>query len=192
MKTGLGLSMKFRLFYAKFNLLRFWLYKKFLGFDVANQFITRVDKISLQLILRKNGAQIGHNCDIETGLTFHNCHDYHNLIIGDNCHVGKQCFFDLRGRVMIGKNVVISMKSSFITHQDMNKSDLKSIYPSSYEDIIINDNCYLGVNTIVLKGVEIGNNSIVAAGCVVVSDVIENMIVGGVPAKTIKRLNFLA
>ena len=140
MKTGLGLYLKYRLFYAHINLIRFWLRKKLLGFDVANQFLQRVDKISMQLILKNNGAKIGENCDIETGLTFHNCKSYSNLIIGNNCHIGKNCFFDLRETIIISDNVVISMQCTFITHIDMSKSELSRIYPQKQKPVRINKN----------------------------------------------------
>jgi len=62
LKTGLGLYNKLRTIISYINLFRFWWRKIFLGFEFANLYIQRVDKISLQLILRKNGAII----DIET------------------------------------------------------------------------------------------------------------------------------
>ncbi len=188
MKTGLGLFRKLRVVYANINLFRFWWRMTFLGFDVANQFIQRVDKVSLKLVLCKNGATIGQNCDIETGLVFHNCKNYKNLIIGNNCHIGKNCFFDLRGKVIIGDNVVVSMHCTFITHQDMNKSPLRQLYPATFSNIIIKNNSYLGVNSTILQGVTVGRSCIVAAGAVVKSDVKELSLVGGVPAKFIKKL----
>ena len=54
---------------------------------------------------------------------------------------------------------------------------------------IIGNNVTLFCNTTVLGNIKIGNNVIVAAGAVVVNDVPDNCIVGGVPAEIIKRLN---
>jgi len=101
MKTGFGTQKKLRLLNVYFNLFSFKVRRNLLGFDVANQFMQRVDKSSIQLILKRYGATIGKNCDIETGLIFHNCKDYSNLIIGNNCHIGKNCFFDLQDKVTI-------------------------------------------------------------------------------------------
>lgn len=187
MKTGFGLYRKLRLIYANLNLFRFWWRKNLIGFDVANVFLQRVDKRSIQLILRKNGATIGKNCDIETGLIFHNCNNYKNLIIGNDCHIGKNCFFDLRGKVNIEDNVVISMQCSFITHQDMNKSALRELYPASFSNIVIKNNSYLGANATILQGVTVGRSSIVAAGALVKKNTRDFVIIAGVPAKTIKN-----
>lgn len=189
MKTGLGLYKKYRMLYAHLNLFRFSLRKILLDFEIANIFLQRVDKISLQLILKKNGAAIGKNCDIETGLIFHNCIDYSNLIIGDNCHIGKNVFFDLRDVITIGNNVVISMRCTFITHIDMNKSPLSNNYPDCSSSIVIKDNSYLGAEVNILKGVEVGKNVIIGAGAVVLKNTGDDVIIGGVPAKIIKKIN---
>ncbi|MFP4024600.1 MAG: acyltransferase [Thiohalospira sp.] len=189
MKTGLGIHQKLRKSYAYCNLIRFTIRKKLLGFDVANQFLQRVDKISMQLILKNNGATIGNNCDIETGLIFHNCKDYCNLIVGNNCHIGKNCFFDLREKVIIGNNVVISMQCSFITHIDMSKSTLKENYKATQKPIYINDNCYLGVGVRLLLGVRLLESVFVAANALIIKNVESHTMVGGVPAKIIKKLS---
>jgi acetyltransferase-like isoleucine patch superfamily enzyme len=163
--------------------------KKIIGFDVANLFLQRVDKQSLLLILKKNGATIGEQCDIETGLTFHNCKNYSNLFVGTNCHIGKNCFFDLHEKVIIGNNVVISMQCTLLTHIDLNKSTLSTKYPAETGDIVVGDNSYLGANTTVLHKVSIGKNVVSAAGAVITKNVEDHCLVGGVPAIIIKTFN---
>lgn len=49
-------------------------------------------------------------------------------------------------------------------------------------------NAWIGSNATVLQGVTVGENSVVAAGAVVTKDVPANSIVGGVPAKLIKKI----
>ena len=189
MKTGLGLFRKYRILISYINLFRFNLRKYFIGFDYANNFIRRVDKYSIQLILKKNGAIIGKNCDIETGLTFHNCKSYSNLIIGNNCHIGKDCFFDLRDRVEIGNNVVISMLCNFITHIDMNKSELSIKYPATRSKIKIKDHTYVGANVTILMGITLNENVFVGANSLIKDDVEKYTMVGGVPTKVIRKLS---
>jgi acetyltransferase-like isoleucine patch superfamily enzyme len=188
MKTGLGLQRRLIILNRQMNIFRFWLLKTLLGFNAANLFLQRLDKSSIQAVLIKNGAIIGQNCDIETGLIFHNCKDYSNLIMGKNCHIGKNCFFDLRGKVVIEDNVVISMKTMFATHQDMNKSGLKQIYPATYSDILVRSNSYIGAGATILQGVTINPFSMVAAGAVVVRDVPDWTMVGGTPARVLKNI----
>lgn len=161
--------------------------KYFIGFDYANLFLERVDKISLQLILKKNGASIGKNSDIQTGITFHNCENYINLNIGDNCHIGKNCFFDLREKIIIKDNVVISMQCTFITHIDITQSELSKLYPSASKKIIINKNCYLGARSTILMGIELGESSLIASCSLINKNVEPYTIVAGIPAKLLKK-----
>ncbi|MCU0473988.1 MAG: acyltransferase [Bacteroidales bacterium] len=155
---------------------------------MANLFIQRVDKESLQLILKRNGASIGKNCDIESGLIFHNCLDYSNLSVGFNCHIGKNCFFDLKDKVEIRNNVVISMQVTFVTHIDMSKSPLSLKFPITSDPIIINDGVYIGANSTILKGVVLDKNCFVAAGSLVNDYVKPATMVGGIPARIIKEI----
>jgi len=55
--------------------------------------------------------------------------------------------------------------------------------------VVIEDNVWVGMNSSILKGVTIGKNSIVAAHSVVTKAVPENVLVAGIPAKVIKKLD---
>lgn len=54
--------------------------------------------------------------------------------------------------------------------------------------IVLGKNVWVGSNATVLPGVTIGDNAVIAAGAVVTKDVAPDTIVGGVPAKVIKRI----
>ena len=56
------------------------------------------------------------------------------------------------------------------------------------EPIYIMDNVWIGMDATILKGITIGENSIIAAGSLVTKDVEPNTIVGGNPATIIKKL----
>ena len=57
-----------------------------------------------------------------------------------------------------------------------------------YNRITILENCFIGFGAIILPGVNIGPNSVVAAGSVVVRDVPQNTVVGGNPARFLKSI----
>ncbi|MBR2699814.1 MAG: 2,3,4,5-tetrahydropyridine-2,6-dicarboxylate N-acetyltransferase [Clostridia bacterium] len=60
------------------------------------------------------------------------------------------------------------------------------VEPASATPVIVEDGVLIGANAVVIEGVRIGKNAVVAAGSVVISDVPENAVVAGVPAKVIK------
>lgn len=66
----------------------------------------------------------------------------------------------------------------------MNQATGERINPAA--DVILGDHVWVGLKVQVLKGVRVGEHSILAAGCVVIRDVPAHTIVAGVPAKPIR------
>jgi acetyltransferase-like isoleucine patch superfamily enzyme len=54
--------------------------------------------------------------------------------------------------------------------------------------IVLKRNCWIGANAVILPGVTVGVNSVVAAGSVVTKDVPSDTVVAGVPARVIKKV----
>jgi acetyltransferase-like isoleucine patch superfamily enzyme len=99
---------------------------------------------------------------------------------GANRNVDITCFSSIK----IGNNVLIS-KGVMIRD-----SDNHSVGGAEYvgtKPIVICDNVWIGVRAIILKGVTIGEGSIVAAGAVVTHNVPPHTLVGGVPARIIRE-----
>jgi len=168
------------------SVIQFLFREYIFGFENACNYLKKLPASSLIPILSLRGAKIGENCDIQNGIVFHNCKTFKNFIVGNNCHIGKDCFFDLRDKIVLGNNVVISMRSNFITHIDMTKSELSKIYPATSLPIIVEDHVYIGSNVSVLMGCKIGNGALIAAGSLVIDNVNGNSLVAGVPAKFIR------
>jgi len=186
---GIGIRKIIGRVYFRYNVLNFDIRKFMFGFDYANNSIRNLDKVSLLLILKKYGSTIGNDCDIESGLTFHNCSDYKKFIVGDNVHIGKNCFFDLADEVQIDSNVVVSMNTSFITHINMKKSELEKVYKSKTDKVIVGKNTYIGANCCLLMGTELGESCFVAAGSVVTKSFTNNSFIAGVPAVLKRKTN---
>ena len=96
-------------------------------------------------------------------------------------------YFDcVRKSIYLGKGTYIGPNVGLITanHRFDNLDD--------YEeggDIVIGQNCWLGMNTVILPGVTLGNHTIVGAGAVVTKSFLQGYcVLGGVPAKIIKTL----
>ena len=89
-------------------------------------------------------------------------------------------------KTTIGENVTITTGSKIINHFPV----LSTQGITEYEmgDIIIGDNVFIGMNSLIIKSVTIGNGAIIGAGSVVTKDIPELSIVGGNPAKVIGRV----
>lgn len=90
----------------------------------------------------------------------------------------------------IGDYTVITQGVVILTH-DYSLSTLRRVYGEwigEGKETVIGENCFLGMNSIILMGSHIGNNVIVGAGSVVHGDVPDNVLIAGNPAKVICTL----
>jgi acetyltransferase-like isoleucine patch superfamily enzyme len=93
---------------------------------------------------------------------------------------------DYSGGVTIGNNVWISQNALIETHGHVISKAPKSLWAVKRSQLVIEDEAWIGANVIILESVNrVGKGAIVAAGSVVVRDVPDMAIVGGVPAKNI-------
>ena len=110
--------------------------------------------------------------------------------IGSDTFIGHETLINgsYKSKVIIGSNVDISHRVTISTgsHEiDMQNDHTAGI--GIFEDIIIEDGAWIGMNSIILPGVTIGEKSIVAAGSVVIKSVPPYTIVAGNPATIKKR-----
>lgn len=123
--------------------------------------------------------------------------------IGNYCYIGEGTRIWSGERIKIGNNVLISHNvniidttSHEIDYQERHDGFKKIItegHPSEKGNILTNpieikDNVWINMNAIILKGVNIGTGSIIAAGAVVTKNVPDYTMVAGNPAKIIKYL----
>jgi acetyltransferase-like isoleucine patch superfamily enzyme len=113
-------------------------------------------------------------------------------------HIGKDCHINYTAKILdpafvsIGNNVILSDCTIF--GHDGSAQMLATAYGVAIDavgKVEIRDNVFIGWNAIVMPGVCIGPNAIVAAGAVVSADVPPNSVVGGVPAKVIGSVDAL-
>ena len=106
--------------------------------------------------------------------------------IGKNVFINFDCTFLDLGGITIEDGVQIAPKVSLLSEGHPIAPDKRhSLVPKS---IHIKKNVWIGANATILHGVTIGENSVVAAGAVVSKNVPDNVVVGGTPAKIIKKI----
>ncbi len=108
-----------------------------------------------------------------------------NIHIGRNVFINSGCHFQDQGGIYIGDDVLIGHNVILATiDHDLDPFDRHN----HYAPIRIGNRVWIGSGAIITKGVCIGDGAVVAAGAVVTKDVEKNIIVGGVPAKFIKKI----
>ena len=109
-----------------------------------------------------------------------------SIVIGDRVFIGHGCEFNIRARISIANDCLIAAGCKFIDHDHgLALGQPMNLQPGPEAAIIIEEDVWLGVNVVVLKGVTIARGAVVAAGAVVTKSVGENEIWGGVPARKI-------
>lgn len=133
----------------------------------------------------------GSYCRIEASANISNSY---SLIFGDNVQINDKCHIAAVKSVIISDNVLIG-SNVFISDHDHGEFSIESLRlpPSSRilisSPIYIGRNVWIGENVVILKGVKIGESSIIAAGAVVTKDMPSFSLIAGVPAKVIKVIN---
>lgn len=109
-----------------------------------------------------------------------------NISVGENVFINACCHFQDHGGVTLGDGCQIGHNVVFATlNHGLAPEDRAFTYP---DPIVLERNVWVGSNATILQGVTIGENAVVAAGAVVTRDVPANTIVGGVPAKFIRKI----
>jgi acetyltransferase-like isoleucine patch superfamily enzyme len=109
-----------------------------------------------------------------------------NISVGKNVFINSGCRFQDQGGITIGDGALIGHNVVFATlNHDIDPRKRSTMHPAP---IVIGKNVWIGANATVVPGVTIGDGAVIAAGAVVTKDVPANVIVGGVPAKIIKKI----
>lgn len=109
-----------------------------------------------------------------------------NIHLGKNVFINSCCHFQDQGGITIGNNVLIGHNVVIATLNHNPIPELRaSILP---KPVKIGNNVWIGANATILPGVTIEDGAIIAAGAVVTKNVKKNTIVGGNPAKVIKKI----
>lgn len=133
------------------------------------------DNVTFNSSSRFNHRGLNHKCILQTSQN--GC-----INIGNNCgfsavSIVSSIKVDIGNNVMCGANVIIGDRND---HEDR--------YPEfPPAPVVIKDNVWVGMNCVIMKGVTIGENSIIGANSVVTKDIPANCIAAGSPCRVIKN-----
>lgn len=113
------------------------------------------------------------------------------LILEEYAQINPHCFLLNFDTIKIGKNSTLAYQVMILTSANPNSpyNRLSELYPPTHAPVVIGDNVWVGARAVILPGVKIGNNVVVAAGSVVTKDIPDNRLVAGVPAIVKKQIN---
>ena len=141
-------------------------------------------------LLKKRLKKCGSNIKLESSV-----HVFvpEGLSIGDNTSIAPYTVIYATFGVTIGKNCLISSNCGISSYNHI----IESLERPANTDrdaefskpVIIGDNVWIGMNSCVLPGITIGDNSIIGSGSVVTKNIPANEIWVGNPAKCIKKIN---
>lgn len=128
-----------------------------------------------------------------------NCYDIDSVIVGNYTYGAIRVInYNRRERLSIGAFCSLAQEVTFILNADHNINTIssfpykvkvlgQSLEGTSKGDIIIDDDVWIGYRATILSGVHIHQGAVIAAGAVVTHDVPPYAVVGGVPARIIKK-----
>lgn len=110
------------------------------------------------------------------------------IIFGNNVHTNNNLFVCALNIIKIGSDTLIGEHVTILDHEAHGTSAKNRRSVGEIGDVIIGENVWIGNNVLILKNTEIGENCIVAAGAVVSGKYPPNVIIGGIPAKIIRKI----
>lgn len=154
-----------------------------IGFPVATLFGERHIRIG-------ENTMIGRHCTLSVGYSQDDPHERTDgLVIGDRCVIGARSSFTAHESIVIGDDVWfgqdVLVSDSGHGYQDPGLPIGVQLAP--HQPVRIGSGSWIGHGVIVLPGTTIGRQVVVAAGSVVRGEVEDHAVVGGVPAKPLRR-----
>lgn len=144
-------------------------------------------------LCKKKFAEYSEGADFRAGAYAVNCSKIYlgkNVVIRPSTMLfadprGNNGLIIIRDDVLIGSGVHIYVGNHRYDRKGVNIIN-QGHYPS--QNVLLDEGCWIGANSIILPGVSIGKNSVVGAGSVVTKDIPDYSIACGNPAKIIKEI----
>ena len=110
--------------------------------------------------------------------------------IGDGCFFNNYCSINCLNKVLIGKDTIFGENVKIYDHNHKFSDFSKTIKKQGFSigSVYIGNHCWIGSNTVILKGTEIGDNCVIGAGCIVSGKIPANSILKNIGNYSIERI----
>ncbi|MBR3116302.1 MAG: acyltransferase [Bacilli bacterium] len=163
------IQRKLGYFFGKIKLL---LYKLFYPKRIKFKKI-KFNKTSNIYIDKKSKVILGKNINMRKNISIWSTNGG-TILIGDYAYINDNCTISSRNNITIGTNFHLGNNSTITDNDHDYKTSLSNFI---CEEVEIGDNVWCGCNVVILKGVKIGDNCVIAAGTVVNKDIPNNSMV---------------
>jgi maltose O-acetyltransferase len=136
-------------------------------------------------LYRRAGMRIGGRVDLRPHLWIFG----ERLLVGDDTLVGWGCHFENREPIQIGARCSLASQVSIATSTHEIGDHDRRAGPYVGLPVSIGDGCWIGMNVVILPGVQVGAGCIVGAGAVVTRDCEPDGTYAGVPARRVSDLS---
>lgn len=113
-----------------------------------------------------------------------------NIYLGDECHIGNDnIIYATGGKFIMKGNTEVSCGLKVVTGNHTRKKGLWFIQTEedlAEKDVIVENDCWIGMNVTLLSGVHIGRGATIGAGSIVTKDIPPYAVAAGNPARVIK------
>jgi galactoside O-acetyltransferase len=155
--------------------------------------------------------EIGEKCQLECSFTLER--NVGKISVGDRTYIGRGTNIICASNIQIGSDVLMAWGITIVDHDShsilwqnrvndvemwriglleggpVRAAQLKNWDVVPMAPVIISDKVWIGFNSIILKGVQVGEGVVIAAGSVVTKDIPDYCVVAGNPAKIVKELS---
>lgn len=159
--------------------------KHHLGLFIINHFFTGTKYFNTKRKLLKfagikcgEGTRVAGNLKITANVSF-----------GKNCWIGVGFTAHGNGNVIIGDNCDIAPDVTFLTGGHEIGDENRRAGKGQIYKIVVQNGCWIGARSTILKNTIIGKSSVIGAGSLVNKNIEDNVVAAGVPARIIRRLN---
>lgn len=137
-------------------------------FDKGHMFYTR----SMFKMRYKDRLCIGNGTLWRKALNI-NIANNAKIVVGENCFFNNYCSLNSLGIIKIGRNSIFGENVKIYDHNHKFNSQNIPVSKQGFSvgEVTIGENCWVGSNVTILKNSHIGDNCVIAAGCIVAQDI---------------------
>lgn len=152
-----------------YSAIRVLIYKVFRGSNFQSHIIQRISPNVVLEFNKGSSVTLGKHIRVHSGSKI-KVRPKAKLVIGDNVKINYYCIIACQDKICIGEGTEFGPSVYLYDHDhDYKKGFSANSDQESYKKapIVIGKNCWIGANTVILRGTVIGDNCVIGAGCIV-------------------------